>query len=648
MPQYELNIRDYLRIFRKRRLIIISLFLITTVGSIFFVSQQPVIYQASTTVKIEERKTIAGLLTEWIVYNPADIMESQANVIKGYPVMKKVAQRLGLIDERSSLEEVNAAISTLQEGVTSERVGKTNMITIMTTSRFPRQAMDMANAVAEVYIEENLLEKTKQFRHVRQFIEDQLSSLEERLKQTEERLKNFGNEVKNVKLAEPIEKKLVDMEFELAELMQKYTEKHPRVIQLRAQIKEMEQQVEGFSGHELEYARLIREVDVNKKLYAMLKEKLEEARITEAQKVADISVVDPAVEPGKPISTSKHLSVILGALMGLVVGVGAAFILETLDTTIATIDDVESTIKLQVLGMVPSVERELTHSTQFWKRMKERILPPPKSDEEERLIHLVGHYKQKSLAAEAFRSIRTNLKVDASRKTILVTSSNPKEGKSTVVTNLGVMMAQAGSKVVLVSADLRRPTLEKVFGIKREPGLSELLTGASTLEQSLRSITDMMLGDMKLDELISRPGGLENIWILPSGKLPSNPAEILARPQALELMNELRRRFDVVIFDSPPVLPVTDASLLASKMDCVVIVYEIGRTSREALTRTKGQLESVGARVAGIILNNTRPQTEAIAGYPYYYYRYKHGYYGKEESPGKPSDTQSPPQAASA
>jgi len=630
LPQYELNLRDYLRIFHKRRPVIIFTFLAVTLGGALYISTQPVIYQASTTVKVEERKTIAGLLTEWIAYNPADIMESQTKVIKGYPIMKKVALRMGLLEEGAALEVANNVVSNLQSRVETEKVGQTNMIRITATSGNPREAMELANNVAEVYIEENLLEKTKQARHARQFIEEQLSSLEHRLKETEERLREFGDEVKNIKLAEPIEKKLVDLQFELAELLQKYTEKHPKVIQLKGQIKEMESELKGFSGQELEYARLLREVDVNKKLYAMLKEKLEEARITEAQKIGDISVIDPAVMPRSPISTNRIMGIIISALMGIILGIAFAFIFETLDTSIGTIEDVENTLKLPVLGMVPAIEQEMDTKKGIISTLKSKFFPAPKNDAQERFIHLISHYKPKSISAESFRNIRTNLKLDASKKTIIVTSSNPKEGKTTVVTNLGVVMAQMGMKVLLVSADLRRPALAKIFGVKKEPGFNELLTGAANLDEALKSITDIMLGEIQIDEIISRPPGLENIWLLPSGRIPANPAEILELKGIPGLIEELKRRFDIIIFDSPPVLPVTDASLLAPRMDCAVIVYEIGRTSREALLRTKVQLETVGAKISGIILNNTRTQTETIAGYPYYY-KYKYKYYGKDE-----------------
>ncbi|MGD9015126.1 MAG: GNVR domain-containing protein [Candidatus Omnitrophota bacterium] len=632
MPQYELNLRDYLRIFSKRKVIIVATFLLVTIGSTFYLSRQPVFYKASTTVKIEERKTIAGLLTEWIAYTPADIMESQAKIIRGYPILEKVALRLGMINQDSSKSEANRVVSSLQGKIETETITRTNIIRITATTDTARAAMVLANAVAEVYVQENLLEKTKQARHARQFIEEQLFSLESRLQQTEELLKEFSDEVKNIRLAPAIEQKLIDLEFELSELLQKYTEKHPRIMQIREQIKDMEMQIQGFSGQELEYARLIREVEVNKKLYAMLKEKLEEARISEAEKVSDISIVDPAVLPGAPFSPNRNIGIVIGGMMGLVLGVALAFVRETMDTSIGTIEDVESVVKLPVLGVVPSIEQEFQEERGFFSRVSNKILPTrKKSEAEEKTVRLITHFRPKSPAAESFRNIRTNLKLDSSKKTVLVTSSSPREGKTTIMTNLGLVMAQTGAKTLLVSSDLRRPALAKTFGIKREPGITEVLAGTISLKQALRNVADVILGDMQLEEIIGKPTGIDNIWIFPSGELPFNPTELLETREFAGLIEELKQRFDFILFDSPPVLPVTDASLLAPKLDYAVIVYEIGRTSRDALLRAKLQLESVGGKISGIVLNHTQPQTEAISTYPYYYH-YKYRYYGSDEA----------------
>jgi len=623
LARYELNIRDYLRIIRKRRLIIVVTVIAVAIGTFFYTSKQPIIYQSSTTIRIIDRKTMAGVLTEMIVYSPADEMESETKIIKSYQVLSIVAKRLGMVEKNATLDQINEAVGDLQGRVVTERVGQTNMISITATSDTAKGAVELARTVAEVYIAENMGEKAKQATHTRKFIEDQLSALEQRIRQTEGRLKQFGDKVKSIRLAEPMQKKLTELQFELADLMQKYTDKHPRIIQLKEQIKAIESQIKGFSGQDIEYSRLIRELEVNKKLYAMLKEKLEEARISEAEKVADVTIVDPAFLPGGPLTNSKKIIALLGTFMGLVLGVSLAFVAETLDTSISTIEDVESMVKLRVLGAVPPiVVGEAERKEGRFDFIKDLFMPAPKKSEKiERPVYLVAHYEPRSPSAEAYRNIHTNLRLTSVKKTMLVTSSGPREGKSTVVSNLGIVMAQSGLKTVLISADLRRPSIGEAFGLKREPGLSELVTKAVGLKDVLCNVVDFMLGDMGFEDVKVSPG-MENLWIIPTGRLPYNPAEILKSVEIDNLIQTLKNKFDIIVFDAPPVLPVTDASLLAPKMDSVVLVYEIGRTSREALIRTKTQLESVGAKITGVILNHTKPETEAISVYHSYRYQY--------------------------
>ncbi|MCU0651305.1 MAG: AAA family ATPase [Candidatus Omnitrophica bacterium] len=659
---------------------IIFTFFVVTLGSLILTPKVIPTYQASATIKIEERKTIAGLLTEWIVYNPGDIMQSESQFITSFPVLLKVAvvmkkipaewffddsngpagsrprhdilDSAGALQSRSlkperieeitqiveylqnktvdplRIDEVNQIVSSIQGKLETKRVEQTNMIRITATADQPRAAAELANIVSEVYILENLNEKNKQARHARKFIEDQLTTLEINLKKSESDLKNFDGGSSQVRLSGPIEEKLVELQFKLAELLQKYTDKHPQVIQMRDQIRGLESQSQGYSDKQLEYTGLAREVEVNRKLYSMLKEKLEEARITEQQKVSDVSIVDPAVAPGMPVTADNRIKLIMGAVMGLVLGVAFAFIIETFDTSIGTIEDVENVIKLPVLGIVPPIEEELSPNRNIFERIKDRFVPRVKSDIDERMVHLFAHYMPQSPITEAFRNIHTNLKLNPGRKTLLVTSSGPREGKSNVVCNLGLVMAQIGLKTLLVSTDLRRPILEKVFGIKREPGLNEVAMGTMPLDSAIKNITDILLGNLGLNDIRKTPG-IENIWILPAGHLPQNPVEILDSRSLSDLIGKLKARFDVIIFDAPPVLPVTDASLIAPKVDGVIMVYEIGRTSREGLMRAKVQLEAVNAKILGVVLNHTQAQTEQISAYPYYK---KYKYYGKEKT----------------
>ncbi|MFH1093057.1 MAG: GNVR domain-containing protein [Candidatus Omnitrophota bacterium] len=637
MPQYELNLRDYIRIFRKRKLLIISTVIIITAVSVFFSMSKTVVYESITTIKVEERKTIAGLLTEWIAYSPGDTMQSQAKLITGYPVIKKTALMMRLIDGDSSELKTNSVINTLQGQIKTEQIGNTNLIRIIATSQDPEYARELANAVASVYIEENLLDKTKQARAGRSFIQEQIVSLQDRLQVKENKLKELSDDSRAITLAEPIQEKLTELQFALNKLLQQYTEKHPNVIQLKEEIANLEKTIEGFSETDLIYSRLKREVEADRKLFDMLKEKLEEARITEAQKIGDVSLVDPAVTAVAISAPNQILGFLVGGILGIVLGFAFALISESLDTSIATIEDVESLMKVSVLGVIPSVlwNKDTSLKRTFFSRFRKQILRQPQTEAEEKYIRLIAYHEPTSPITESYRNIYTNLKIGKEKKTILITSTGPREGKSSVLVNLGLVIAQSGLKVLLVSSDIRRPVICKSFGLKREPGLTEALLGMVPLNEALRNISDYMLGDLKFEEIMNSPG-LDNLWVLTSGKLPFNPAKILESKELENLIEELKANFDLMLFDSPPVLPVTDASILSTKIDQVIVVYEIGRTSRDALLRAKSQLDSVGAQIAGVVLNQTRHDMDASMIYPY---NYKYRYYEsiKEDEQAKPS-----------
>ncbi len=323
-------------------------------------------------------------------------------------------------------------------------------------------------------------------------------------------------------------------------------------------------------------------------------------------------MVDPAVMPASPVNTRGKMNLLIGGLMGLILGIVLAFIFEALDTSIGTIEDVENLVRLPVLGVIPSARGELRKRKIKYKK---NISPVMRKEAEEAYIRLIVHHRPRSVMAEACRNIRTNLKLGPSRRTILVTSSGPHEGKSTIFANLGLAVAQTGAKTLLACCDLRRPSTAKTFGIKREPGLTELVAGTADMEEALRHIRDVGVPGET-----AKSSGIKNLWVLPSGHVPANPAEVLESGRWWELIEELKEQFDFIFFDSPPVLPVTDASLLASRVDIVVLCYEIGKISREGLLRAKAQLESVGADISGVILNQIKLRTGAIPIYTYYQY----------------------------
>ena len=640
MATYELNFRDYLRILQKRYWILILSTLAATVGVVIYYSFQTPFYQAVVTLRIEERKTLVGSILDRPIYYASgytDYLASEIRVIQSRPIAEETVRRLGLIKSAMSAEDIEAIIVDIQGSISAERLKDTDLVRVAVTSREANMAAKIANTVAQVYQEENLKQKNKEARVSREFIEKQLAQAEEKLKTAEDILKVFREQKTASGIGVALSAKLADLQTQSAQLMTKATDKHPDVLRLKEEIANIEQQLKSLPEDELEFVRLTRDVEVNDKLYRMLRDRLAEAKITEAEKVSDATIINPAGESGSLVGPDRRRSVVLGFLMGLVVGFILILIIENLDTSIGTIEDVEAFIKLPVLGIIPSLrmepEKKGTH--------KPGDTNAELSKDRPNIIFTICS-DPSSPFAESFRILRTNLKIERQlKKVLLVTSTGPREGKTTVLAGLGIALAQMGLKTLLIDTDLRRPSVSKIFGLEREPGFNELVVGGvRDLNMIVKNFTDFLMGKLGFDYVSHLPG-LETLHIITSGALTANASEILSSSSMERIIKELKERFDVILFDSPPALSITDASVLSRHVDSVAIVYEVGRTSRDALLRTKIQLESVGAKIAGVVLNHTKSQTEFQTSYYPYYKSYKYKYYYTPEEESKKAGKES-------
>jgi capsular exopolysaccharide synthesis family protein len=293
-----------------------------------------------------------------------------------------------------------------------------------------------------------------------------------------------------------------------------------------------------------------------------------------------LTVTTAANLPTSPSSPRPKINLALGLLVGIAIGVGAAVLRETLDTTVKGKDDLQEITGAAPLGVIaddPGVSRR----------------------------PLVVQIDAQSPRAEAFRQLRTNLQfvdVDRATRAVVVTSAVAEEGKTTTSCNLAITLAQAGVRTVLVEADLRRPKLSDYLGIERAVGLTTVLTGVAALDEALQ------------------PWGRSGtMWVLPSGALPPNPSEILGSHQMQELLKTLDERADVVILDAPPLLPVTDAAVLARVADGAVLVVRVGRTKREQVARAIESLTGVDARLLGTVLNRAPARGPDADAYGYGY-----------------------------
>jgi len=324
--------------------------------------------------------------------------------------------------------------------------------------------------------------------------------------------------------------------------------------------------------------------------YASLLQSYEQVRVAEASSTSNVVQVEEASAPSLPVRPRTLINVLVAAVMGLAIGVGIIFLVEALDDTLSP-DAVSRQLGLPVLGVI--ARHQLTNG-------KPVVAAEPRSP-----------------VAEAFRSLRTNIQfasVDHPLHTLLVTSPSPEDGKSTVAANLGVSLAQSGRRVTVMDADLRRPQVHKKFGLTNRTGITSIFVQPQ----------------MRLNGVIQETE-ISNLSAFTSGSLPPNPAELLGSERMSEIIRLVREQSDIIIIDSPPVMAVTDAAVLAPRVDGVLLVVKPGTTKLAACKQAVEQLQRVGANVLGVILNDIEINRSGYkyAYYKGYYYTY-HRYYGSE------------------
>jgi uncharacterized protein involved in exopolysaccharide biosynthesis/Mrp family chromosome partitioning ATPase len=420
-------------------------------------------------------------------------------------------------------------------------------------------------------------------------------------------VKELDRKIRNVK-----EEIIRELESKLATLS-------GREATLKAQIDTYRERYFNFPQAAIELSRLERDVAVAADLYAKLKVKHQELMIKNAERVEEVSIIEPAILPTAPVNQPKTgMNTIVAVLLGGLLGVVLAFAQESFDTSIGTIEGVEAFLQVPVLGVIPRfTEKELYEAA-------EKLMPPDTAPETISLVsQLVCLYDEKSVLSEGFRSLRTNIQfatAERQMKTLLFTSAGLGEGKTLTVVNLVLAMVQDGKRVLLVDADLRRPQVHARLGLERAPGLSDVLIGSLPWREAVRTVTDLMIGQLGVDRVLKAPG-IDLLNVLTSGSSASNPAEYFNTPKFGELIREMREEYDMVIVDSPPILPVADAVAMSAKVDGVILVYQVGRIGRAALKRVKFLIEHAQGMLLGAILTNVR--AEITPEYGYYRYEYR-------------------------
>ncbi|MFC1804894.1 GumC family protein, partial [Candidatus Omnitrophota bacterium] len=575
---YELNLRDYAGIFLKRKweVVIVSLIVFATI--FFYTYIKVPMYRASVLLRVESQYGIPSqVITDVRTYwgNRFELSDYTKHLTSS-PVFEAAARRLGWITDETDKVEKNRAITRINGMVSASEIEKSNIISLSSRSSDPQKAADVANMVAEEFKRINSEQKNEQAHNVRIFIEKTLKDVFTQLKEQETRLRELTT-AGAVGLAVDIVERISVIEKRLSELSTKFTDRHPNVLSLREEVKELKGELKELPEEEFEYGILKRDIRINEKLYTSLKEQLQSVQIREAEKIDNVIIVNPAITPRIPYYPKKSRNYMFGLVLGLVLGVGVALITEHLDTSIGRVDDIENFIKIGVMGVVPylSGHKEGEHKEEhkniknwfsFFKRdtkktelMPTSILDLEKSDDN-------------SLFLESFRLLGVNLQVAfgeggrIKNKLILITSCRPEEGKTLISSTLGIVMAQMGYRVLVLDTDVRRAHIHKSFGLKdKDNGLTDILTGKMTPEAAVKTATDLMLGQASIDNIIERPW-INNLNIVTAGSTFPNTINLFNSARLDEAFDFFRKSYDIIILDTSPILAVSEPSVLLPKV----------------------------------------------------------------------------------
>ena len=696
-PETKLHFLDYWRIIRIRKTVILAVFLLVVITATLVTFILPESYSSMARIKVErDQSDIQTLLGQQAtsIYDPYFI-QTEFEVIQSEVVLGKVIDALNLNERWGKKYNGGQKFTTpetmalLKRQIDLRPVRNTSLIEIRVYSENADEAAQLANEIARTYREYRLDQRRKLSMEGIKSLEDRFKEYEDKVRAAQTkvddlrvqlrvpdavvsadmptallsaetlrhieslRIESLTEYVKQRTLLDRLEKldtkdltqtiptigvqddqlrtfleSLALVQQKLVSITKDFGPENTEVLKLVAQEKDLKEKIsdrtrgimkglqakvestaEGLAALSNEVARA-QDSDVesaNKsRPYFEAKRDLEElirfrqilqAKIamekTDEQipKNSMVEIVDTARPGLRPVRPNKPLNIALGIVIGLVVGVGLAFFIEYLDTSVKTIDDVERSLGSPVLGVIPQN------------------------------VGVLLHEGAESPHAEAYRVLRTNLlfsRKDDKLNTVAVVSAGAGEGKSTTVFNLAAVFAQSGQRVIVVDSDLRRPTLHKMLRVTNNLGLTNYLLKQNTLEEVIQTTS------------------LPTLDFMASGKLPSSSLGILSSAQMRDLITELKQHYDFVFFDSPPVMGVSDASILASEVDMTVQVIQYRRYPQPMNIRAKQMIEKVGGNLAGIVLNNINmSQDESY----YYYSGYYHEYYSRNEdqAPGPKS-----------
>ncbi|MDR5820781.1 MULTISPECIES: polysaccharide biosynthesis tyrosine autokinase [unclassified Caballeronia] len=529
------------------------------------------------------------------------------------PVKLKVDKLVGNPGVQFELQRFSTltTIDSLQKRLTvAETALQSGIIGLSLEGSNPKEVAQIVNNIANRYVAQDSEKRSAEAEHTLAFLDQQLPILKKQLDESEQKYNSFRNKQGTVDLSEESrlllqqivdnKTKLSDLQQQRAELSLRFTANHPSVQALDAQIasltgaqSRMAKNVSTLPDTEQTALRYLRDVRVNTELYTNLLNSAQQLRIAKAGQIGNVRVVDFAQTPDDPVRPKRVLVILISAGVGLVLGILLAFVRKSLYGGVERPEEIEKQLGVRVFAIVPRSTQQLRLQRKVGMRREG--------------LHVLAAQAPEDAAVEGIRGLRTSLQLqlaDARNNVVMLTGSRPEAGKSFLSVNLATLVASTRKRVLLIDGDMRRGDIHSHFGVRHSPGLSDVLMGADVASAIL---TDVLPG----------------VDLITKGSLPSHPSELLASDRLGEVLGELKQRYDLVIIDTPPVLAVTDATVIGKHAGTSLLVVRHGKNQVQEIGETMKRLHHGGVNMKGVLLTDV-PQSKMLMGSTYA------GYYGYE------------------
>lgn len=585
----EKKFTDYINMFLKRKEIIITFFAVAIVLSAIYYYRMPNVYEATAQLLIGGESSITTspeVAAAKIKEGYYDYLETQLFIIKSKPIVQILVNQLEL-PKKYDYFATGDAVSLVQEMINLKKVGKTQVVNLSVTFTDAKLCAQITNTLTDLYIKQSVATKLYFSDQVLKWFPEESEKIKMQTVygQLQELSKKDVIEslpsVVNDPIIRQLKSKKSSLEAEEKSLSTRYKDKHPVTLKIHEDLKFVNDSIKIET----------------QKIVDNLKQEL-----AGKLQLSNIRVVQYAEIPTIPIGPKRIKGIMITGIIGLLMGCGLVYLLDYLDNTIRSEEDIEKYIKLPYLGHIPAIKDK-------------------SKDECERRI--VTSSSPESSLAEAFKNIRTGIVFSAPPevlRSILVTSTIPSEGKTLVSTNLATTIALDGNKVLLIDSDMRRPTIHNTFKLENTTGLSNYLTG-----------------NVSLDLVINKTF-IENLQFISAGPTPPNPSGLLGSFKMEEFINDVKERFDRVVIDGPPLVGVSDSIILSKLVNGTLLVIRFGTASRDVVVRAKQCLQEVNSNIIGAVLNDVDIKKEAYYSKYYHYYSRYYAKYGEKPSGEKSSN----------